>query len=174
VTNGWPFDSDLQSWQLRSTIPTTLQGIVTLVWSGDDGDPEPGMLQLIAPFDSASQSALVGIAFAAPVDLTGKTVRAKIKVVYGLASDLGSTPAGAKIYVRSGVANVYADSGAQDLNAQGKWFDLSLNASAPTFLENGGSGYDASDIREIGIVIDTNSTAVTTTTAVVAIDTVFY
>ena len=60
ITKSWAFDSGLESWEVRATVPTALQGIVALVWSGDNGDPQPGMLQLVAPFDSAGQSVRVG------------------------------------------------------------------------------------------------------------------
>jgi hypothetical protein len=132
------------------------------------------MLQLVAPFNSAGQSVRVGIPFSTPVNLAGKTVVANVEVVYGLAADLAATPAGGRIYVRSGVASVYADTGYQNLDAGGKWFGLSLNASAPAFVDTSAGSYDATDIREIGVEIATNRMATTTTTAVVTIDTVAY
>jgi hypothetical protein len=173
TTESWTFDSGPEAWEVRSTNPTTLQDVVVLVWSGDDGNPRPGMLQLVAPFDSAGQSAQIGLRPASPLDLTGKTLSANVKVAYGLGADLAANPGGARIYVRSGNASTRATSAFRNLDAAGQWFSLSLDASAPSVVDTSAGSYDVTDVREIGIEIASNSTA-GSTTGVIVIDTVAF
>lgn len=173
ATKGYTFDSDRASWEVRSTDPVSLAGVANLVWSFDDGNPQPGMLELIAPFSGSDQRVAIGVRLPAPVDLRGKTVRAYIRISFGVDGDLAAHPASAKIYVSSGSNDVHAEAG-RSIDTTEAWTSVAFEASNPALIDTGSGEYDPSDIREIGIQLDTGGTSMTAQAAVDLIDTVSY
>jgi len=169
----YTFDSDRESWEVRYAEPANLADIANLVWSSNDGDPAPGMLELIAPFGGAAQNVGFGVVLPAPTDLRGKTIRARVQIHLGLDADLGAHPARAKIYVLSGSNNVHADTG-RSIGQTGAWSSVALEVSAPAFVDTRSGSYDPGDIREIGVEIATDDATGTAMTGVVFVDTLTF
>jgi hypothetical protein len=106
------------------------------------GNPEPGSAKIEVQFSGPGQVAEFAIN-PASVNLTGKTLTARITMDPG--SPGGST---AKLYVKTGVNYLYADSGQITLVA-GSWSTLTY--STPSYIAMPTTDYDSSDVREIGI-----------------------
>lgn len=165
--NGWKFPSNVESWTISYGEPGSLMGSGSLSHDGGAGNPENGSLKVTVPFNGVDQKLDVSIALDA-TNLTGKTITAKVKLDSGLSTS-PDNPGGAKLYVKTGDAYVYADGGWTNLD--GNWASLSLNVSSPGGFVAG--THTPSDVREIGIEIATGSQG-SYSSATVHIDTVVY
>jgi hypothetical protein len=191
VTKSYTFDMDVETWKVQytssgalpgdaGTAPLIAPGDVMLSWNNMDGNPAtpPGAIQLNIPYSTASQYVGAGISLATKVDLTGKIIHANIKVVSGLgtAADLMSNPGGAKLYAKSGTGYVYAAGTYTNVTVTGAWIPITFDLSDPSYVDktNDAGSFDPSDIREIGIQLDTSGTSTTAEPAVDLIDTVWY
>lgn len=168
--DGWAFGTDAQGWSARavSTSATFSIDDVQVTWSPNGGDAGGTLIATIA-FDAADQFARVGVdSSATPLDLTGRTVTARVEL------DSGFTATGdltAKLYVTSGDAGVLADGPSIALSAEGQWFTLSFDADNPFSAE---TNFDAGDIRELGVQIDTSSSSTNAGSVTIFIDSVDY
>jgi hypothetical protein len=163
------FDTSLQQWSfLFSSNPPAAS---TAAFDGAVGQPDPGSAMLTIPFVPNPSSATTneqvdfGINFAAPMDLSGKTLTARVKLDAGL----GASGGGAKLIIKSGAAFVYADGGFQNLTP-GDWITLTTSFDTPGFA---GAGYTPTQIVQVDVEIQANG-ATAFTTATVHIDTVGY
>jgi hypothetical protein len=164
----WDFAAGLDSWALKYSEPTTLMDATVLAADTTEGSPDAGSLRFEIPFDAASQKLQAGVNFAT-VNLTGRTISVEARLTSGLTAD-PSTPGGIKIYVKSGTAYIYADSGFQNLDTALGWVIYEFAVDAPAYKD---AGFDPSDVREVGVEIDTNGTG-TPGPAVVHVDTLAY
>jgi hypothetical protein len=191
ATKSYNFDADLETWKVQytssgplpgdaGTAPLIAPGDVMASWNNMDGDPATpvGALQLNIPYSTASQYVGAGISLASKVDLTGKIIHANIKVVSGLgtAADLMTNPGGAKLYAKSGPGYVYAAGTYTSVTVAGTWITITFDLADPSYVDktNDAGMFDPSDIREIGIQLDTSGTSTTAAPAVDLIDTVWY
>ena len=114
----------------------------------------------------------VGVSLAVKANLASRILRANVKVVSGLADpqDLLKNPGGVTLYVRTGPAHVFAVGRATKLTVIGAWVSVYLDLDYPGFIDmtSAAATYDPSDVREIGIQLDTSATTTTPTPAVVA------
>jgi hypothetical protein len=185
---GWTFDTDMEEgpqWVASYSSPATLAAASDVSHDATEGNPGPGSLRIVIPF-AATQAggpegnqkihvgASVGTASAdeTALDLTGKTVRARFKLVEGLTTDT-TNPGGAKLYVKSGEDFVWADGGWTNIETL-NWMALTINVSSPLYQA---PGFDPTDIREIGIEIATSGGVAATmglAPATVLIDSVLY
>jgi len=181
VTQAYTFDSDEEGWIVQYTssgdgIDLIDKAAVTLSWVAE-GDPD-GALQADIPYESKSQYVGIGLSLATPVDLTGKTLRARVKVLSGLGEpeDLMTNPGGAKLYAKSGTGYVYANGVYNPITTIGTWLSISFNLAAPDFVDetNPAGAFDVTDIREIGIQFDTGGTSMTPMAAEILTDNVTY
>jgi hypothetical protein len=189
ITQSYTFDTTTQGWTTisSSTDPSdaTLMAVdvtkIVASWAGTDGDPSPGALQLAIPYSSKSQYVSIGInvgmadATKPKVDLTGKTLTAFVKIVSGLEStaELMSVPPGAQLYIKTGPGYDYENSTYTNITAVDTWVPLSFELDNPSFVADAGA-LDLSDVREIGVQINSSGTTTTAAPAVVLIDTVSY
>ena len=195
-TKIYSFDADLEGWDFvfgssgslpgdagTATVIKKTDPGMAVKWVATGGDPAstPGAMEVDIPFTSAAQYVGVGInlglaiASQAQLDLTGKTLTANVKLVSqaGDAADLMNNPDGAKLYAKSGMNYVYA--AGPHLNATvGMWTTLTLDFSAPSSQDNTNGTFDASDIREIGVQLETSGTTTTAMAAVVLVDAIAY
>jgi len=151
----WSFDQNLEGWLLRYGSPKDLVTNSSMSHDGGVGSPDAGSIHLSIPFDGTGQKLAIAVAvMSSPgLNLVGRTVTAKVTLGSGLSTNDGKGGYGVvKLYVKSGDALVYADSGAETL-VPGTWQDLTLTADSPSAAPV--MGYDASDIREIGIEVST-------------------
>ncbi|HYO95167.1 MAG TPA: hypothetical protein VER33_11680 [Polyangiaceae bacterium] len=182
-TKSYTFDTDLETWKTQYTssapmVPLIDPLMVMVAHAPAQGSPTPGALQVSAPYAAASQYVGVGVSLATPVDLTGKTLTAKVQILSGLgtALDLMTNPGGAKLYVKSGMGFVYASGTFTNLTAQGTWITIQFVLATPgyTDVSNPANVFNAADIREIGIQFDTSATTTTASPAVLLVDSVSY
>ena len=132
----WPFDADVQGWQLS--------GAGTLAWSGTIGSPSPGSLQV----DWGSGQAIQILLMQAFGNLTGRIVTARVWL------DTGGAVS-ARIFVQTGTRSVWADSGYVTLS-QGQWTCLALDIDNPVFSRQ---QYDPTDVEILGLDMQANGTS---------------
>lgn len=182
ITKTYGFDAGLEGWSVlfanaAEGITPLDKGEVTLEWSATEGETG-GAIKATIPYNSKSQYVSFGVGLATPVDLTGKTLRARIKVVSGLGdfADAANPPGGSKIYAKSTPGYVYANGSYTNLAMLNSWITLTFNVARPDFIDEANleGVWDTTSISEIGIQIDTGSTALAPAPAVVLIDTVTY
>jgi hypothetical protein len=139
-------------------------GLATATWDSEVGSPDPGSVKVEIDFTAAGQIAVLALNFDA-TNFTGRTMSALVNVESGAPAQLVG-----KMYLKSGMNYVFADSGEKPLPAD-TWTPFSLTASAPTSVA--AAGYDAADIREIGIEFAIPA-ATSFSTAVIHVDTFQY
>ncbi|HEX6765843.1 MAG TPA: hypothetical protein VF103_10210 [Polyangiaceae bacterium] len=177
------FDTDEEGWIVEYTssgtgVDVIDKSTVVLSWTGDDGDPDPGMLRGEIPYASASQYVGFGVNYPAPVDLSSSVLTAHVRVESGLgdADDLMTNPGGAKLYAKSGTAYCYAAGTYNNVTAIGTWLTIRFDMTRPPdYVDpNCAVAFDPSDVLEIGIQFDTGGTSMSAQPAVVNIDTISY
>jgi len=145
--------------------------------NADEGDPDAGAFQAAIPYDEPSQWVSFGVNFAS-VDMTGRTISARVQIASGLGdeADLVTAPAGLKVYAKSGMGYCYANGDYFTQDTIGEWTTIEFDLTQPPGYSdpNCAEPFDPSDIREIGIQFDTNSASTTAQEAVVLIDNVQY
>jgi hypothetical protein len=147
---------------------------VMLSHNADDGSPDPGSLQLDIPFSTASQYVSAGVNLDPGIDLTGKKLKAMVKIVsgYGSEDDIMTAPGNAKLYVKTGPLYLYASASVANITSIGTWVAIEFDPEFPGYQAEG--DYDIKDVKEIGIQLDTNSASTTAAPAVVLIDSISY
>jgi hypothetical protein len=150
---------------------------VEVAWSEDGGDPG-GAFSASIPFEAASQYVGFGVSFSetTALDLTGRIVVAQVKIESGIgeAADLENAPANAKIYAKSGATYVYANGLIENVAGDGEWTVVRFDPADLAFVDEANGTFDPSDIRELGIQIDTNSQSSTAQPGVVLFDNIAY
>jgi hypothetical protein len=178
------FDTDVEGWMVTYTSAqpgsaTIPPGDVQLSANMTDGQPNPGSLQVDIPYSMAGQYVGVGRTSMMPLNLRDRVLTARVKLVSGLETldDLTNVPGGVKLYVRSGPDYLYAAGAYNTLTSLGTWSTISFDLAQPAFVDssNADAGpFDPSDIRELGLQIDTSGLTTTAQPAVVLVDTVTY
>jgi hypothetical protein len=175
----YTFDADVQGFKVQPTsaavgVDPVLQTDVMIGFNAADGSPDPGSLQLDIPYSAASQYVSAGVNIATAVDLTGKKVKALVKIVsgYGSADDLLLAPGNAKLYIKTGMAYVYASAAVANLTSIGTWTAIEFDPEFPGYQAVG--AYDPTQVLEIGVQFDTNSASTTAAPAVVLVDSISY
>ena len=150
---------------------------VTVEWTGSEGNPTLGAAKFSIPYRSASQYVGVGVILPVGADLTGKPLRARVKIASGFGDplDLITNPGGVHLYVKTGASYVYATGTYTNLTAIGSWVTIEFDLSTPSFVSmTAGDVFDPKDVRELGIQFDTSATTSTAQPAVVLVDSVGY
>jgi hypothetical protein len=170
---GWSFDSDAESWQTLwldagNGSPALGAGDVSLSWVAAGGDLG-GALEVTIGYSDPDQYVGIGVDLSAtPLDLSHQLLIAHLAQTSGFV-DPGDVVA--KLYVSSGSAGVYANGAVVSIDAEADWLTLTLDLDAPEFAD---SGFDAADIRELGVELDSSSTNANPTTSTFSVDTVTY
>lgn len=175
------FDEDLQGWTVIYTA--SKEGVdpvepsdIELDWAEDEGNPG-GALRAEIPFTDAGQYIGFGLDLTAdPLDLTGRTITVWVKIVSGVGdpTDLMTNPAGAKIYAKSGEAYVYAAGSFNNITEIGEWLEIDFELAYPDYVDETNGIFDPSEVREIGVQIDTGGTSMSAQPGVIMIDGVSY
>jgi hypothetical protein len=160
-----------------TSMPITASTVM-LSLNTTDGQPSAPSLQLNIPYSMGGQYVGVGLVPAPSADIRGKVITARVKILSGLesATDLMNSPAGAKIYVKSGAGYVYESGAPQNLTSSGIWNVITFDYKTPGYVDPtiDAAAFDPADIRELGIQIDSGGMATTAQPAVVLIDTIAY
>lgn len=163
----YTFDADITGWALNISSPDELLDASTLAWNSAQGQPTVGALGVVIPFTDRNQKIEVKAMRSPALDLTGLKVKAKVRLLNGLAQ--GGESGAIKIFAKSGSKYDYASGPWTKLTAGQPWADVVLEASAPTFKPG---EYVPNDVKEIGVEIATFNNSQQVTTAELAIDTV--
>ena len=129
LTQVWSFDTTVQDWELSGTG--------TFGWTGADGDPAPGALDVAWTSGTVHPRLVRSLG-----DLSGKIIGANVWLDPGTGS--GVT---AKVFVQTGTRLDWADGGVQALTA-GQWTCVGLDVSNPAF---GKQMYDPTDVEILGL-----------------------
>ena len=178
-THTSPFGSSFDGWGVPSGNPTyelipmpgedggpptgTIQSLDSTI-----GSPTPGSAKLEIPFSGVSQQLLFAQNFPSPLNLTGTTVTAQIRLDSGIIGNPVTSVVRAFIVIKSTAAYTYATGIATNLDASAGWVTLTIKADAPDARP---SDYNPCDVREIDVEIDTGQLG-TYTTGIVHIDTI--
>jgi hypothetical protein len=115
-----------------------------MIWNGAVGDPSAGALQLDLGNGPATHPRIVQ-----PLgDLRGRTITARVWVDSG-------TGVGIKVFVQTGVRQVWADGGIFSL-APRQWTCVSLNIDNPIAS---GQQYDPTNVQILGFEVQAASSA---------------
>jgi hypothetical protein len=149
--------------------PPPASDFYTLAQDGTVGEAAPGSAKVTLNFTTGTQSANFAINFSTGVDLTGKTVRAQVRIEPGAPSTTY-----AKMYLKTGVGYYYADSGQVTL-IPGTWIPVSFATTAPPSypMPVDATLYLLGDVREIGMELAATGIAAAAT-AEIHIDTISY
>jgi hypothetical protein len=187
----FPAAADVEGWQFAFADPI---GLIPQQVAADAGEPpveegvataehdamgdptgNPGSVRLVLPFAGPSQKISFEGSVATNemgVDLTGHSISARIAVLSGYSTD-PMNPPGLKLYVKTGAAFFYADSGYQNIAPGSDWQTFSWgNVSNPQYpMPPYPADFDPTDVRQIGIEFDTGA-AGSYSSATVLLDTV--
>jgi hypothetical protein len=189
VTKSYTFDDDEEEFVVSDSsaamdVEPVVKADILLSHNATEGEPDAGSLQMDIPYSTASQYVSAGVdarpanmraeTDAGP-DLSGKTLTAWVRIESGFGDEeeLMTAPGNAKLYVKTGPTYVYASATVDNLTAIGVWLQLTFKVDEPGYMADTGT-YDPTDVREIGVQIDTNSASTTAAPAVVLIDTISY
>jgi hypothetical protein len=193
MTMLWDFSDGAQGWAFNFADMAASEDLganTTVVHdTEDDATPSnstPGSLLITIPFTEIDER--VGIAIniglaidemGEAVDMTGKTLHAKVKLVEGFGTNL-EVPGGAKFYVKTGPDYALANHGWTNMETVGQWVEITLDVSNPGGYVDPVSDakpnpYTPEDVREVGVEFAASDLETGTwTTAVVRIDDVWY
>jgi hypothetical protein len=144
----WYFDASTEGFMLSPFgLPGNLFGAdasapPTLVWDGTAGNPSPGSLALIGTFTDYDQSLFTTIALNPPVNGTGKTIHAWVKL------DAGSFPSGGGVQIQASSAGDGSVFGTLTTLTAGTWVDVTLDLAA---AHTATPAFDPSQLTQIGI-----------------------
>lgn len=189
----WDFSDGPQNWAFNfadRAASDDLGANTTVEWDTEDdatpGSDTPGSLLVTIPFTESDER--VGIAvniglaideMGEAVDMTGKMLHAKVKLVEGFGTN-PDVPGGAKFYVKTGPDYALANHGWTNMDLVGQWVSLTLDVSNPggyvdPVSDSKPNPYTADDVREVGVEFAASDAAGGTwTTAVVRIDDVWF
>ena len=173
----YDFAEDIEDWYFAYADPATLipppppegdAGVAPPVPVGvataahdSAGDPtgNAGSIRLELPFSGPSQkiSYEVGVAMGdTGVNLAARSIRIRISVLSGYSAD-PMNPPGLKIYAKTGATSLYADSGYMNIAPGADWQTFTwANVSSPAYVDPNGT-YEPTDVRQIGVELDTGS-----------------
>jgi hypothetical protein len=151
----WTFDRDLESAFLGDSEPAELTLASTLLWDPKLGSPRPGSAHASIPFTSFGQWQAVAIPTGASLDLRANRLTVRV-LTQGLTRD-PSAPGGGKLFAKSGDDYVFA-AGPWTNVTDGEWTTFTLSTANPDWVD---AGFDARDIREIGLYVQPGGDAQT-------------
>jgi hypothetical protein len=179
------FYNDIEGWSVTSSEfdigGSTLvdPSAIELYWISADGWPNFGVMVASIPYSMPSQRVGLGANLGRPTDLSDAVLTLCVRVVegFGDSTDLMTSPGGAKLYAKSGAGSCYANGQYHYIgdaaNPRGRWMKLQFNLARPPDYEdpNCVEPFDPTDVREIGVELDTSPTTRTAQPAAFMIDT---
>jgi hypothetical protein len=172
---GSTFDADEQGWTINwaedpgnpGKQDMTLQNASKFVYDAAGGTPG-GAVKLTIPFSKLGQKVSVASAAdeANPINMTGKTLKAQVKLVSGAGVS-------AKVYMKSaGWGSMY---GAEvSLDPAGEWIDVTVDEETATYTSES-PAFDITKAIMFGVeVLMPSESAETPAEAVILIDNVTY
>jgi hypothetical protein len=142
-TQGWAFNTFDDPNMQNLAVHPPAGGPPTLVWTGADGNPDPGALQVTVGFTALDQYVDASVDLGQPgINLSGKTLHARVRLLSG------SLPQGAlQFHASTGPSfnfgSVFFNA---DALSGGGWVPFDLDLGAVT-----SAGYDPSHVVQIGV-----------------------
>jgi hypothetical protein len=160
----YTFDRDSEGWVLNSWDNPDLANLgarvpdggtrPTLRFTDTHGDPNPGALELTVAFTTFDQYAVADIATRPGLNLSGKTIAARVRLAAGLFS-----AGDVKMYACSDGPTSYVCVATPPLDASSlagdAWLPVTLDLAATT-----AAGFDVTKILEIGIAFSSPRTTI--------------
>jgi hypothetical protein len=152
----WNFDCGTDGYGVTYVSSASLAPSVT--WDGIAGSPDPGSLVVAAAFSSAGQEmGLARVIGGTGIDLSGKTLTARIRLDTGLSTDAANL-ASARLYVVTSSQWLCGIGQAVKLSPGGDWVTLTLPVDSPNYTCTSSTGaYDATQVMELGVDINTGA-----------------
>jgi len=178
-TDGWTFDTDDEGWNVGwaqggsfdDLDSDTFADYILVSWSETEGNPDPGALQVVVPFDDVSQKAHIRLNLDPGVDFTGRVMTARVRLESGCNENIAEVPCGAKAFVKTTQDYIWIDGGWTNLENH-DWITITVDPANPVYSD---AGYDIADVREVGIELGTgDNSSVSYEEAVFYIDSVTY
>jgi hypothetical protein len=165
----YSFDRNIDPWKLYMTSPTSLQANTLVSYDSQNGDQTPGVLKVQAPFNNSNQKVEFQAALQTPVDMSGRTLKARVRLGSGLSDD-AVHPGGIKFFVKSGANYDYASGPWTYLSGQ-SWVDVSLELDAPILVPG---TFSPVEIKQLGFELRVFSDTLRAAPAVVYVDSISY
>jgi hypothetical protein len=154
----YTFDTSSEGFALNTSIVTPDGGAApALTWDSAVGNPSPGSLKTVVTFRGYNENFLVGLSPQPILNLTGKTLHAKVMLDTGSALPAGTTSNYVQLYAISGIGFVFAGSptgSSFTSTSAGTWIDLTFNFGTGFTPAN---GFDVTQVNQIGVQIGINS-----------------
>ena len=133
-------------WESKGKTPPTLSFNMT------EGSPNPGALQVVAPFDGKNQHFDIQSPSLTPLqNWTGGTLHVRIKILSGMLSP----GAGAQLFIKTTSKYVYGGSYVNyPMTGQMSWKDFTIALDNPMTKND---GYDPAQAISYGVQINTGS-----------------
>jgi hypothetical protein len=166
------FDTSTQGWYVFwAGLGDAGASSCSVTVSTTQGDPSPGSLELLVPFNGPSQQVNLGYVFVDAADLSGRTMTMRVKLVSGLSGE--ATPGWALPFAQDSNYN-WADNGGVNLYPAGDagdgWTTLTMHLDHPA--GNVAASYSSSSIHNVGVQFATAWNAADCSEADILIDTV--
>jgi hypothetical protein len=146
----WNFAVDTQGWTLVLYDANSENTHAVLSWSSTEGSPDAGALQIVVPFEKASQyvsvvAPIVPDPLSAGIDLGGRKFSVRVR-------SSASFTGGALIFTNSGPSPSFpgGQSAMVPLTTTG-WMPIELD------LAQVNAPYDIADVRFLGVIIATGT-----------------
>lgn len=161
------FDANISPWTLYMTSPDRLAAKTTVAFDAQNGEGNSGALKVDAPFDDPNQKVEFQDTRATPLDLSGSTLRARVRLGRGLSDDTVH-PGAIKLFAKSGADFDYASGVWTKLTGAG-WADVTLVVDRPDFVQG---PFAAAQVRQIGFELRVFSDTQRPMAAVVYLDSI--
>ncbi|MBN2340463.1 MAG: hypothetical protein JXX29_12525 [Deltaproteobacteria bacterium] len=165
----YTFESGLQGWEQVWFEPDTDlefgEGVV-MEQITTDGDPDAGAVSVTFDPLAADYKVQLGVNLEPAVDLTGRTITARVKLVEGFTDD-PSTPGGTMMFIKTTNGWIWANGSWYDLNEPGEWKTIAFEVDYPDFENPAVTDTDGTvlyepdhtQVKQIGIHFSTSGTA---------------
>src|SRR5690606_26947532 len=133
-----------------ATSPERFEAWTEVRHDAQNGDRTPGVLRLEAPFDASNQKIEVQATFN-PMNMQGRTLRARVRLQSGLSDD-SNNPGGIKLFAKAGAKYEYASGEWTYLRPGEGWVEVTLDCDAPILVPE---SFSASEVRQVGVELRT-------------------
>lgn len=125
----------------------------TMTFSGSEGSPNPGALELVAPFTDRNQHLDIQVVMGAAAikNWTGGRLHVRIKITEGSLA----TGAGAQVFTKTTTNYIYGATYVNFPSGSG-WKEFVVSLDSPMYMD---PGYTPSQVISYGVQINTGSSA---------------
>jgi hypothetical protein len=144
------FESDLEGWAITEDTAGLCPASTCATHAAGAGYDAMGSVELVVPFSGASQAVSFGYDLPEPQDLSGREYSVWIYADSGALDNPANRQPSIEMYALSGTGAARAGEPSV-FPVSGQWFELTLAFDS----HQGVDGFDAGDVRQIGITVAT-------------------